>query len=60
MLAMTFRFHGESLAAALSTTFGRRGTELPVGPPTALSSEFTADAQKQAQWTAFLGRMGLT
>lgn len=33
---------------------------MPVGPPTALSSEFTADAQKQAQWTALSGRTGLT
>ena len=59
-MATTLAFGGESLAAALAATFQRRGTELPVGCPLALSLEFTSDVSKQAQWTAFLRRAAVS
>ena len=59
-MATTFVFGGESLAAALAATFQRRGTELPVERPLALRLEFTSDVSKQAQWTAFLRRAGIS
>ena len=55
-MATTFAFDGESLAA----TFDNRGTPLPTEPPLALRSEFTADTEKQAQWSAFLGRIEIS
>ena len=56
-VATTFAFDGESLAAALAATFDNRGTALPIEPPLALRSEFTADTEKQAQWSAFSRRV---
>lgn len=41
---------------AVRATFQRRGTALPSGIPFGLSEDFAADAQKQAQWNAFLRR----
>ena len=58
-LAVTFAFGGDSLAAALAATFDSRGTTLPVDVPVGLSSEFSADAGKRAQWSAFGRRSGL-
>ena len=60
VMASSFAFCGNSLAAALAATFGSRGTLLPVDAPVALSPEFSADAAKQAQWTAFAGRSRLS
>lgn len=48
------------LAAAISATFARRGTELRDEIPFGLTKEFSADAQKQAQWNAFLRRNRLS
>ncbi len=59
VMATTFAFQGDLLAAALAATFGSRGTPLPVDIPVALRSEFSADAGKRAQWSAFGGRSGL-
>ena len=59
-MATTFAFDGESLAAALVATFDNRGTALPIEPPLALRSEFTADTEKQAQWSAFSRRVDLS
>ena len=59
-MATMFAFDGESLAAALAATFHRRGTSLPVETPLALRSEFTADTEKQAQWSAFLRRVEIS
>ena len=56
VMATSFAFRGNSLAAALAATFGSRDTPLPVDAPVALGSEFSADAAKQAQWSAFVGR----
>lgn len=44
------------LADAIRATFQRRGTALPDGLPFGLTDAFATDAQKQAQWTAFLRR----
>lgn len=45
-----------TLVAAVRATFDRRGTELSDGMPFGLTEDFSADAQKQAQWNAFLRR----
>jgi hypothetical protein len=44
------------LADAITATFQRRGTALPVDAPLGLSDEFARDAAKRAQWKAFLGK----
>jgi len=44
------------LAQAVANTFNRRGTELPVEAPLALTEEFSADATRQRQWEAFVRR----
>jgi len=44
------------LAQAVANTFNRRGTELPVEAPLALTEEFSADASRQRQWEAFVRR----
>jgi hypothetical protein len=57
VLARTFEFEGAALSDALRATFHRRRTQLPIGPPKALTAEFYADADKRTQWRAFLGRI---
>lgn len=59
ILARRFSFTGDTLAPAIAATFSRRGTSIPDGPPIGLSPAFHADAGKQRQWSAFLGRTGL-
>lgn len=44
------------LARAIAATFERRRTALPEGVPAGLSDEFSGDAERQAQWQAFLAR----
>jgi len=55
-LSETQEFDGETLTAAIRATFARRGTAIPSEPPLALSDAFAGDADKQAQWRAFVGR----
>ena len=45
---------GATLARAISATFSRRKTALPVQPPVALRKEFGVNVAKQFQWQAFL------
>jgi len=45
-----------SLSEAIRATFERRGTHWPQALPFGLSKAFADDAQKQAQWRAFLRR----
>ena len=45
-----------SLSEAIRATFERRGTHWPQAMPFGLSKAFADDAQKQAQWRAFLRR----
>ncbi len=44
------------LADAITATFERRGTAVPLDLPLGLSDEFAQDAGKRAQWKAFLGK----
>ena len=60
VLARHFEFHGPTLARAIQATFARRGTPVPTDKPLALTPAFTADASKQAQWSAFVRRGRLT
>jgi len=60
MLSKQFPLNGESLSAAIATTFRRRTTAIPENVPTALTDEFAADHTKQTQWTTFLNCRGLT
>jgi predicted nucleotidyltransferase component of viral defense system len=54
VLSEMFSFDGRLLIKAISATFGRRGTPLPVETPTALLPAFAQDAAKIAQWAAFV------
>jgi hypothetical protein len=54
------RLEGKTpLTAAIRATFDRGDTAIPVDPPLALSDAFAGDADKQAQWRAFLRRRQL-
>ena len=55
-LADTRTFDGETMRLAVTATFTRRGIEIPVERPLALTSEFADDAQKKVQWAAFVRR----
>ena len=55
LLSRQFDFDGATLSKAIRATFARRGTAL-TATPTAFTSGFYEDAQKQGQWRAFLGR----
>ncbi len=59
ILARNSELSGETLKRAIQATFSRRQTELPATEPLGLTVEFTADAQKQMQWKAFLQRNAL-
>lgn len=59
VIAKTFAFDGQALAAAVAATFARRGTPLPSGAPVALTDAFASDDIKQRQWQAFLRRTTL-
>jgi len=54
LLCKLFEFDGQTLCEAIRNTFGRRSTPLPGGLPMAFTDEFRKDAQKQAQWRAFV------
>jgi len=55
-LAETHEFNGAILAEAIGATFHRRRTAIPAAPPLALTPAFSQDAEKTAQWNAFLQR----
>lgn len=54
LLVQLFEFDGKLLAKAISNTFKRRGTALPIQPPFAFTPEFYDDNQKRLQWNAFI------
>jgi len=58
VLARLFEFDGEALVRAIGATFERRGTPPPISLPSGLSPEFANDAQKRAQWDAFVRKSG--
>ncbi len=53
MLARRFDFDGSLLVRAITATFSRRGTPLPVALPIALTAAFIDDTGKNNQWVAF-------
>lgn len=57
-LCRTMEFDGKVLAQAMTATFERRATPLPTETPVGLTDAFVGDAAKQAQWTAFVRKMG--
>ena len=59
-LAKLQSFTGERLAGAMRATFERRRTAIPDKLPMALTPEFAASKEKQAQWRAFLTKNGLS
>jgi hypothetical protein len=58
-LSNLFEFDGQLLVDAISATFACRGTMLPTNTPTAFTAEFTGDATKNMQWTAFVKKAGI-
>lgn len=58
LMSRQFDFEGASLAKAVRATFDRRGTAM-TATPTAFTPAFHDDAQKQAQWGAFIARTSL-
>jgi len=58
MLARTFAFDGDSLAAAIASTFANRKTAVEV-VPLAFTAVFTEQAATRMQWAAFAKRTNL-
>ena len=54
ILAQHTDFDGDTLRQAIRATFDRRKTALTGDAPFGLTDAFAQDAQKQAQWQAFL------
>lgn len=54
VLANRFTFDGAVVVRAISATFGRRGTVVPMGPPVAFTPSFVDDPGKRTQWAAFV------
>jgi len=59
IMSKRFPFDGPALTEAIRSTFARRRTEISAGTPTPLTDEFAGDADRAAQWRAFLTRSGL-
>ncbi len=57
-LARHFAFESEPLIRAITATFNRRSTPLPLQIPVGLTMVFSQDPTKQAQWSAFCRRVG--
>jgi hypothetical protein len=58
-LCREFAFDGAVLSKAIAATFRRRKTTVPDSLPVGLSDEFSSDAAKRVQWTAFIRRTPL-
>lgn len=56
-LATRFDFDGATLSEAMKATFSRRGTPVPDEAPAGLTRQFSTDANKLIQWSAFLNRV---
>lgn len=59
-LLLEGRLDERRLAESIAATFARRQTALPPGIPPALADEFALDAQRRAQWTAFVKKNRLS
>ena len=57
-LSRNFEFDGGLLVRAITATFERRKTALPVETPVGLTTAFSQDGAKQTQWSAFRRRLG--
>jgi hypothetical protein len=53
-LSRRFDFDGATLCRSIKATFERRGTPVPIDPPSALRPTFYENAEKIAQWNGFL------
>lgn len=53
ILSRTHEFAGDRLARAITATFARRQTEIPVEPPNPLSAAFAVDPVELRQWDPF-------
>lgn len=60
MLSRTFDFNRDSLAQAIASTFRRRGTEIPVQLPDALTRNFSLEPIKVNQWRSFTEDLAVT
>ena len=58
-LSERFNFDGTLLVRAIVATFERRKTPLPKALPVALTDEFSSDASKKTQWSAFVRKSGV-
>jgi predicted nucleotidyltransferase component of viral defense system len=58
-LARIFEFEGALLCRAFTSTFGKRGTALPLDVPFGLTAAFASDSAKQLQWASFLRKSQL-
>jgi predicted nucleotidyltransferase component of viral defense system len=54
LLSQTYDFDHNRLARAISATFARRQTDIPVVLPDAFTPEFFRDTSKLQQWSAFV------
>ncbi|MDO8280582.1 MAG: nucleotidyl transferase AbiEii/AbiGii toxin family protein [Burkholderiaceae bacterium] len=54
ILSRSYDFDEDRLARAIEATFTRRGTDVPVEEPVALSQSFAKHEAKQRQWLAFV------
>lgn len=58
-MARFFTFDGSQLVEAITATFERRRTSLPIEVPVGLSDEFAKDLGKRTQWKTFLQKNNL-
>jgi predicted nucleotidyltransferase component of viral defense system len=54
IMSKMFEFEFDTLRHAVRDTFYRRKTDIPNNLPFAFTDDFFCDAQKQAQWNAFI------
>ncbi len=59
ILTTYFELNNKQIKEALTATFERRKTILPVRSPLGLTNEFSKDKAKQLQWKAFLKKSDL-
>jgi hypothetical protein len=58
VLVKQLKFTGSVVREAIASTFRRRGTPVPSDLPLGLTERFTQNAMKQAQWNAFMRKLG--
>ena len=57
LLSENFDFDYPVLSQAIEGTFMRRGSDLPDGLPIGLTKEYSQDAMKLSQWSAFIRKV---